>query len=118
MKIFIKNNKVRLIITIILLIWVSLCAIEYKANKIEQQKNYDEIFCTLQSEEESIMISPWPEWKEEWNFAADEQAVETIKEAVRSIRGVRTEMNVPPSKKATVYVVSDEADVRGTKEPT
>ena len=72
----------------------------------------EEIFCTLNPEEESIMISPWPEWKEEWNFADDEQAVETIKEAVRSIRGVRTEMNVPPSKKATVYVVSDEAAVR------
>ena len=72
----------------------------------------EEIFCTLNPEEESIMISAWPEWKDEWNFAADEKAVETIKEAVRSIRGVRTEMNVPPSKKATVYVVSEDASVR------
>lgn len=52
MKIFIKNNKVRLIITIILLIWVSLCAIEYKANKIEQQKNYDEMVDKCKNEEE------------------------------------------------------------------
>ena len=72
----------------------------------------EEIFCTLNPEVESIMISAWPEWKDEWNFAADEKAVETIKEAVRSIRGVRTEMNVPPSKKATVYVVSEDASVR------
>ena len=76
----------------------------------------EEIFCTLNPEEESIMISAWPEWKEEWNFEEEENSVEMIKEAVRSIRGVRTEMNVPPSKKAKVYVVSEDADVRNTFE--
>ena len=50
----------------------------------------EEIYCTLCPEEESIMISAWPEFTEEWNFAADEEAVETIKEAVRGIRNVRT----------------------------
>ena len=58
------------------------------------------------------MTAAWPEWKEEWNFAQEEKEVEMMKEAVRSIRGVRTEMNVPPSKKATVYVVSEDAEVR------
>ena len=72
----------------------------------------EEIFCTLQSEEESIMISKWPEFKEEWNFEEEELAVETIKEAVRGIRNVRTGMNVPPSKKAKVYVVSEKEEVR------
>ena len=67
----------------------------------------EEIFCTLQDEEESIMISDWPVYKEEWNFAADEKAIETIKEAVRGIRNVRTQMNVAPSRKAKVFVVSD-----------
>ena len=76
----------------------------------------EEIFCTLNPEEESIMISAWPEWKEEWNFEEEENSVELIKEAVRSIRGVRTEMNVPPSKKAKVYVVSEDAEVRNTFE--
>ena len=76
----------------------------------------EEIFCTLNPEEESIMISAWPEWKEEWNFEEEENSVEMIKEAVRSIRGVRTEMNVPPSKKAKVYVVSEDASVRNTFE--
>ncbi len=76
----------------------------------------EEIFCTLNPEEESIMISAWPEWKKEWNFEEEENSVEMMKEAVRSIRGVRTEMNVPPSKKAKVYVVSDDADVRETFE--
>ena len=72
----------------------------------------EEIFCNLQEEEESIMISKWPEFKENWNFAVEEKAVETIKDAVRSIRNVRTSMNVPPSKKAKVFVVSEKEDVR------
>ena len=58
------------------------------------------------------MISAWPEYTDSWNFEADEKAVETIKEAVRGIRNVRTGMNVPPSKKAQVYVVSESAEVR------
>ena len=73
----------------------------------------EEIFCNLQDEEESIMISNWPEFKDEWNFETDEHAVETIKEAVRAIRNVRTSMNVPPSKKAKVFVVSENEEVRG-----
>ncbi|MBQ9764793.1 MAG: valine--tRNA ligase [Lachnospiraceae bacterium] len=72
----------------------------------------EEIFCTLQEDEESIMISEWPAFKAEWNFAADEKAVETIKEAVRGIRAVRTELNVAPSKKAKVFVVSEQEEVR------
>ena len=72
----------------------------------------EEIFCTLQSEEESIMISKWPEFTEEWSFTEDESAVEMMKEAVRGIRNVRTGMNVPPSKKAKVYVVSEKESVR------
>ncbi len=72
----------------------------------------EEIFTTLQSEEESIMISKWPEFKDEWNFAADELAVDTIKDAVRGIRTLRKDMNVPNSKKALVYVVSEKENVR------
>ena len=72
----------------------------------------EEIFCTLNPQEESIMISAWPEYTGSWNFEADETAVETIKEAVRAIRNVRTGMNVPPSKKAKVYVVSENEAVR------
>ncbi len=72
----------------------------------------EEIFCTLQDKEESIMISQWPEFREDWAFEADEKAVETIKEAVRGIRNVRTDMNVPPSRKAKVFVVSEDAEIR------
>ena len=67
----------------------------------------EEIFCNLQDEETFIMVSAWPEYKTEWNFEQEEYAVETIKEAVRAIRNVRTSMNVAPSKKAKVYVVSE-----------
>ena len=72
----------------------------------------EEIFCTLQEEEESIMISEWPQFRNDWDFKEDETAVETIKEAVRGIRNVRTGMNVPPSKKAKVYVVSEKQEIR------
>ena len=72
----------------------------------------EEIFCNVQNEEESIMISKWPEYKDEWNFEEDEKAVELIKEAVRSIRNTRTGMNVPPSRKAKVFVVSESEEVR------
>ena len=67
----------------------------------------EEIFCSLQQEEESIMISSWPEYREEWCFAKEEKDIETIKEAVRGIRNVRTQMQVAPSRKAKVYVVSE-----------
>ncbi|MBQ5850417.1 MAG: valine--tRNA ligase [Lachnospiraceae bacterium] len=74
----------------------------------------EEIFCTLQSEEESIMISKWPEYSEARSFAKEEKGIEIIKEAVRGIRNVRTEMNVAPSKKAHVYVVSENEEIVNT----
>ncbi len=76
----------------------------------------EEIFCTLQSEEESIMISSWPVFKEEWNFEKEEKEIEILKEAVRGIRNVRTGMNVAPSKKAQVFVVSDDSEIRNVFE--
>ncbi len=71
----------------------------------------EEIFCTLQREEESIMISKWPEYKEEWNYPKEEKAIETIKEAVRGIRNVRSKMNVPPSKKVPMILLSKKEEV-------
>ena len=57
------------------------------------------------------MVSAWPEYQDAWNFAKEEKEVETIKEAVRAIRNVRTSMNVPPSRKAKVFVVTEDADL-------
>ena len=71
----------------------------------------EEIFCTLLPEEESIMISKWPEYKEEWSFPEAELAVESFKEVVRGIRNTRTEMNVPANKKTNVYIVGKNAEV-------
>ena len=74
----------------------------------------EEIFCTLQNEEESIMISNWPEFNEAKVFAREEKDTEIIKEAVRGIRNARAGMNVAPSKKAQVFVVSGNQDIRTT----
>ena len=71
----------------------------------------EEIFCSLQDEEESIMVSEWPVFEEELDFKAEENEVEMIKNAVRNIRNLRADMNVPPSKKASVYVVSEKEEV-------
>ena len=74
----------------------------------------EEIFCTLQSEEESIMISKWPEFSADRSFAKEEKDIEIIKEAVRGIRNIRSEMNVAPSRKAMCIVVSENEDIRNT----
>ncbi|MCM1540687.1 MAG: valine--tRNA ligase [Blautia sp.] len=74
----------------------------------------EEIFCSLQNEEESIMISRWPEYTEQRSFGKEEKAIEIIKEAVRGIRNIRTEMNVAPSRKASVYVVSEDQGILDT----
>ena len=76
----------------------------------------EEIFCTLQSEEESIMISKWPEFSDDRSFAKEEKDIEIIKEAVRGVRNIRTEMNVAPSRKAMCYIVSESEDIRNTFE--
>ena len=76
----------------------------------------EEIFCTIQSEEETIMLSQWPEYKDEWNFPADEAAIEHCKDLVKGIRNVRTEMDVPPSRKAKLYITSEDAALRATFE--
>ena len=76
----------------------------------------EEIYCTLCPEEESIMISSWPAFREDWRFVEEEKKVELIKGAVREIRNVRTQMNVPISKKTKVFVVSEKEEVLDTFE--
>lgn len=74
----------------------------------------EEIFCTLQSEEETIMLSKWPEYKNEWNFPAEEEMLEHCKDLVKGIRNVRSEMDVPPSKKAKLFIVAENPELRET----
>ncbi|SFQ30212.1 valyl-tRNA synthetase [Lachnospiraceae bacterium XBB1006] len=72
----------------------------------------EEIYCTLLPEEESIMLTSWPQFKEEWNFAECESQFEMVKELVRGIRNTRTGMDVPPSRKAKVIIVAGKEEVR------
>ena len=58
------------------------------------------------------MLSKWPEYKEEWNFPAEEAAIEHCKDLVKGIRNVRTQMDVPPSRKAKLFITSDDEAVR------
>ena len=80
----------------------------------------EEIFCSLQTygiaegekTEETIMLSSWPEYKAQWSFEKEEAAIEHCKDLVKGIRNVRTEMDVPPSRKAKLFIVSEDAGLR------
>jgi valyl-tRNA synthetase len=72
----------------------------------------EEIYKHLIIEEPSIMISPWPEYREDYNFPDDEEKMSLIMEAIRSIRNIRAEMNVPPSRRAKVIFVAQETKIR------
>lgn len=70
----------------------------------------EEIWQTLPHKGESIMISEWPVYKDEYDFSVEEQEMDRIMEAVRAIRNRRAEMNVPPSKKAKYYIATAHKD--------
>ncbi len=72
----------------------------------------EEIFCTLHPKEATIMLADWPVYQKERSFAGEEAVVERCKELVRSVRNRRSEMDVPPSRKASVFLVSDKEEVR------
>ena len=74
----------------------------------------EEIFCTLHPEEETIMLAQWPEYKEAWSFPAEEEALEHCKDLVKGVRNLRTEMEVPPSRKAKLFIVSADEALRDT----
>ena len=74
----------------------------------------EEIYDTLENPETPLMRESWPEKEARVDFAEDEAEVETLKEAVRSIRAIRTEMNVAPSRKANVFIVTESERVRKT----
>ena len=65
----------------------------------------EEIYRNLNENESSVMVSEWPVYDNAYAFEEEAKEVETVKEAVRSIRNLRTSMNVPPSRKASVHIV-------------
>ena len=71
----------------------------------------EEIYSALVPEEESLMMSSWPEYKEEWNYAKEENVLEHMKEVIRGVRNVRAEMNVAPSRKAKAFVVCENEEL-------
>ena len=70
----------------------------------------EEIYQAIPHDTESTMISEWVEYDEALNFSAEEEQIEKIMAAVRAIRNRRAEMNIPPSRKAAVYVETEDAD--------
>ncbi len=72
----------------------------------------EEIYGNLVPEEASLMMSEWPVYDDKWNFPAAERIVEHYKEIIRGVRNVRAEMNVPNSRKAKVYVVCGDQELR------
>lgn len=71
----------------------------------------EEIFMHIQDKEETIMLSKWPIYMKDRNFNQEEKEIELIKESVKSIRNIRSEMNVPPSKKIKIFVVSTSQNI-------
>ncbi|MBR2315602.1 MAG: valine--tRNA ligase [Clostridia bacterium] len=71
----------------------------------------EEIWQTLPHDGETVMKSAWPVYSEDLNFAEDEEKMESIMGAIRAIRNRRGEMNVPPSRKAKVYIATEKKDV-------
>ena len=71
----------------------------------------EEIWQTLPHSGESIMVSPWPVFDEKYVFTKEEEDMEHIMTAVRAVRNRRAEMNVPPSKKARLDIVTKEKEL-------
>lgn len=67
----------------------------------------EEIYGALVPEEESLMMSSWPEYKESSCYPEAENIVDHMKEIIRGVRNVRAEMNVAPSRKAKTYIVCE-----------
>ena len=71
----------------------------------------EEIWQKLPHEGESIVISSWPEFDVSLTFADEAAQMEQIMEALKAVRNQRSEMNIPPSKKAKVYIKTDQPSV-------
>ncbi len=64
----------------------------------------EEIWQALPHEGDSIMVSQWPQYDEKLNFKNEEAEFEILMDAIKAIRNTRSQMNVPPSKKADLYI--------------
>ena len=71
----------------------------------------EEIWQSLPHEGPALIVAKWPEYREDLNFAAEQSHMESVMEAIRAIRARRTEMNVPPSKKAALFILTGKPQV-------
>ena len=71
----------------------------------------EEIYMNLKHHDESIMISEWPKWDSAKEFKQEEADIEIIKEIIKNVRNVRANMNVAPSKKASMIFVTENPTV-------
>jgi valyl-tRNA synthetase len=76
----------------------------------------EEIFTSIQDTEESIMISKWVNFEEKYNFEKEEKAINEIKDAIKAIRNIRADMNVKPSQKTKITLVSENEETRNNFE--
>ncbi|MGI6497774.1 MAG: valine--tRNA ligase [Oscillospiraceae bacterium] len=70
----------------------------------------EEIWQALPHDGETLMTAPWPVYQEALQFKAEEEDMERVMEAIRAVRSRRAEMNVPPSKKARLVIVTEQGD--------
>ena len=70
----------------------------------------EEIWQALPHEGEALMISRYPEFKAELSFPEEEQSFEMVMNAIKAVRARRSEMNVPPSRKAHLLIATDKKD--------
>ncbi len=71
----------------------------------------EEIWQSLPHSGESIMVAKWPQYKEEYKFETESENFEKVIAVIRAIRNRRSEMNVPPSKKAKICIATDSAEI-------
>ena len=71
----------------------------------------EEIWQNIPHGGEALIVAKWPEYREDLAFPTEESHMESVMEAIRAIRARRTEMNVPPSKKAALYILTSKPQV-------
>ena len=78
----------------------------------------EEIYRHLVNDDDSIMISAWPVYDESMEFARDEKDMELVMDAIKAVRNIRAEMNVPPSKKVKLIFAAGESERRVLEDGT
>ena len=74
----------------------------------------EEIWQAIPHQGEALIVAQWPKYRQELSFKAEESAMESIMNAIRAVRNRRAEMNVPPSKKCSLYIVTTKPEVFNT----